>query len=147
MIFSKEPAMTEVEKVLHIAKTRTTGGRDRGASRSSDGRPDVEFSSPDAPGSGTKPEQMFAAGWSACFIGATKLAAVRTKTALSADLAIDAQVDLCIADGAYSLRAHHNVSLPGLERDVARPLVDATHQICPYSKATRDDIDVAINLV
>ena len=139
--------MTELEKMLYTAKTRTTGDGDRGASRSSDGRPDVEFSSPGAPGSGTKPEQMFAAGWSARFIGATKLAAVRTKTALSADLAIDAQVDLCIADDAYSLRAQHNVSLPGLERDVARPLVDATHQTCPYSKATRDDIDLAINLV
>ena len=118
-----------------------------GASRSSDGRLDVKLSSPGTAGSGTNPEQLFAAGWSACFIGAMGLAAGKRKVALPADLAIDAEVDLGTADGGYFLRARLNVSLPGLEREVAQALVDAAHQICPYSKATRGNIDVVINLV
>ena len=138
--------MTQLEKVLYTAKVRTTGGRD-GASRSSDGRLDVKLSTPGTPGSGTNPEQLFAAGWSACFEGAMGLAARQMKIALPADLAIDAEVDLNLADGAYFLRARLDVSLPGLGREVAQALVDAAHQTCPYSKATRGNIDVAINLV
>ena len=138
--------MTQVEKVLYTAKTHTTGGRD-GASRSSDGRLDVKLSSPGTAGSGTNPEQLFAAGWSACFEGAMGLAARKMKITLPADLAIDAEVDLNLADGAYFLRARLNVSLPGLERDVAQALTDAAHQTCPYSKAIRGNVDVAINVV
>jgi Ohr subfamily peroxiredoxin len=138
--------MTQLEKVLYTAKTHTTGGRD-GASRSSDGRLDVKLSSPGTAGGGTNPEQLFAAGWSACFIGAMGVAASKLKVALPADRAVDAEVDLGTTDGAYLLRARLNVSLPGLESDVAQALVDAAHQICPYSKATRGNIDVAINLV
>jgi lipoyl-dependent peroxiredoxin len=139
--------MTQLEKVLYTAKVHTTGGRDGGASHSDDGRLDIKHSVPGTPGTGTNPEQLFAAGWSACFEGAMWLAAHKMKIMLPADLAIDAEVDLCLTDGAYSIQARLNVSLPGLERGVAQALVDAAHQTCPYSKATRGNIDVVINLV
>jgi osmotically inducible protein OsmC len=135
-----------VEKVLYTGKTHTTGGRD-GASRSSDGRLDIKLSSPGTSGTGTNPEQLFAAGWSACFIGAMGLAAREMKITLPADRAVDAEVDLCLTNGAYFLQARLNVSLPGLEREVAQALADAAHQTCPYSKATRGNIDVVINLI
>ena len=138
--------MTQIEKVLYTAQTHTTGGRD-GAARSSDGRLGVKLSSPGTAGGGTNPEQLFAAGWSACFIGAMGVAASQMKVALPADRAVDAEVDLGMTDGGYLLRARLNVSLPGLEREVAQSIVDAAHQICPYSKATRGNIDAAINLV
>jgi Ohr subfamily peroxiredoxin len=138
--------MTTIEKVLYTAKTHTTGGRD-GASRTSDGRLDIKLSSPGAPGSGTNPEQLFAAGWSACFLGAMGVVAQQKKIALPADRAIDAEVDLGTAEGNYLIRARLNVSLPGLDREVARAIVDAAHQVCPYSKATRGNIDVQINLI
>jgi osmotically inducible protein OsmC len=129
----------------YTAHTHTTGGRD-GASRSSDGRLDIKLSSPGRPGEGTNPEQLFAAGWSACFLGAMGLAAVKMKTRLPADTAVDAEVDLCNADGLYFLQARLTVTIPGLDRAVAQAIVDAAHQTCPYSKATRGNIAVAINL-
>jgi Ohr subfamily peroxiredoxin len=135
-----------IDKVLYTAKTHTTGGRD-GASRSSDGRLDVKLSSPGSTGSGTNPEQLFAAGWSACFQGAMGHVARNRKIVLPADLAIDAEVDLGTANGGYLLQARLNISLPGLERDVARSLVDEAHQTCPYSKLSRGNINVEINLV
>lgn len=138
--------MTQLEKVLYTGKTHTTGGRE-GASRSSDGRLDVKLSPPGTPGMGTNPEQMLAAGWSACFIGAMGLAAARLKIALPADTAVDAEVDLGTTDGAYFLQARLNVSLPGVERETAAALANAAHQTCPYSKATRGNIDVVINLI
>jgi Ohr subfamily peroxiredoxin len=138
--------MTSTEKILYTGKTHTTGGRD-GESRSSDGRLDVKLSSPGSTGKGTNPEQLFAAGWSACFIGAIGLAAGKMKIAFPADLAVDAEVDLANTDGAYFLKARLNVSLPGLEREVAQALADAAHQTCPYSKATRGNVDVVIHIV
>ena len=141
-----EIIMTQVEKLLYTAKTHTTGGRD-GAARSNDGRLDVKLSSPGTSGNGTNPEQLFAAGWSACFLSAMGVAAAKLKVALPVDRMIDAEVDLNTNDGAYFLRARLNVSLPGLEHDVAQALVDAADQMCPYSKATRGNIDVAINLL
>ena len=138
--------MTQPGKALYTGKTHTTGGRD-GASRSSDGRLDVKLSSPGTSGAGTNPEQLFAAGWSACFEGAMGLAARKRKITLPADLAIDAEVDLNKTGDDYFLSARLNVSLPGVDRETARALVDAAHQTCPYSKATRGNIDVAINLV
>ena len=138
--------MNQLDKVLYTAKTHTTGGRD-GAARSSDGRLDVKLSSPGTAGSGTNPNQLFASGWSACFISAMGLAAGRMKVALPADRAVDAEVDLGMTDDGYLLRARLNVSLPGLDREVAQAIVDAAHQTCPYSKATRGNIDVVINLV
>jgi Ohr subfamily peroxiredoxin len=137
--------MTQIEKVLYTGKTRTSGGRD-GASRSSDGRLDIKLSSPGAAGSGTNPEQLFAAGWSACFLSAMGLAARKLNVALPADAAVDAEVDLGMAGDGYVLQARLNVSLPGLERDVAQAVVDSAHQTCPYSKATRGNIKFAINL-
>jgi osmotically inducible protein OsmC len=135
------------EKVVYTAKVHTTGGRDGGASRSDDGRLDIRHSIPGTPGTGTNPEQLFAAGWSACFEGAMGLAARKMKIALPADMAIDAEVDLCRTGADYFLQARLNISLPGLEREAARSLVDAAHQTCPYSKAVRGNIDVAINVV
>jgi Ohr subfamily peroxiredoxin len=137
--------MITIDKVLYTARTHTTGGRD-GASRTSDGRLDVKLSTPGTAGTGTNPEQLFAAGWSACFMSAIGLAASQRKVHLPADRAIDAEVDLGTNDGGFVLRARLDVSLPGLDREVARDLVDAAHQLCPYSKATRGNIDVTINL-
>jgi Ohr subfamily peroxiredoxin len=134
------------EKLLYTAKTHTTGGRD-GASRSSDGRLDVKLSTPGTAGQGTNPEQLFAAGWSACFEGAMARAAQQLKIALPADVAIDAEVDLNIDDGGFFLRARLNVSVPGIDREAVQRVVEAAHQICPYSRATRGNIDVVFNIV
>jgi Ohr subfamily peroxiredoxin len=133
-------------KVLYTANTHTTGGRD-GRAQSSDSRLDVALSVPGGPGAGTNPEQLFAAGWSACFIGAMRRAAAVQKVTLPADLAVDAEVDLVSRDDAFFLRARLNVNLPGLPRDTAQAVADAAHQICPYSKATRGNIDVTIAVV
>jgi len=138
--------MTKLEKTLYTAKVRTTGGRD-GAARSDDGRLDITLSPPGHAGTGTNPEQLFAAGWSACFLGAMGIAANKMKVALPADRAVNAEVDLGTAGGAFLLQARLNVSLPGLDRDIAQTLVNAAHQTCPYSKATRGNIDVVINLI
>ena len=140
--------MSRTAKVLHTAKTRTTGGRENGVSRSSDGRLDVRLSTPDSARIGTNPEELFAAGWSACFESAIALAAQRRKIALQADITIGAEVDLNQADdGGTFLAVRLNVSLPGVERALAQALVDDAHEICPYSKATRGNIDVVIKLV
>lgn len=138
--------MATIEKVLYTAKAHITGGRD-GAARSDDGRLDVKLSSPGGPGNGTNPEQLFAAGWSACFIGAMGAAARTMNIKVPADVAVDAEVDLGKNSGGYLLAARLNVSLPGMERATAQALVDAAHQTCPYSKATRGNIDVVTRLV
>jgi lipoyl-dependent peroxiredoxin len=138
--------MSYVKKVLYTAKTHTTGGRD-GASRTSDGRLDVKLATPGTAVEGTNPEQLFAAGWSACFLSALELVASKKKITLPADRSIDAEVDLGINDGGFVLRARLNISLPGLDHEVAKALVEAAHETCPYSKATRGNIDVETNLV
>ena len=138
--------MSTFEKLQYTAKTHTTGGRD-GASRGSDGRLDIKLSSPGSSRVGTNPEQLFAAGWSACFEGAMGLAARKMKVTLPQDMFIDAEVDLGTTGDAYFIGARLNVSLPGLPRDTAQALVDMAHQTCPYSKATRGNIDVVIRLV
>jgi len=139
--------VSQTGKVVYTAKTRTTGGRENGASRSSDGRLDVRLSVPGSPRIGTNPEQLFAAGWSACFESAIGLAARKRKVALPDAIVIDAEVDLHLADSGYFLSARLNVSMPGVERDIAQALVNEAEQACPYSKATRGNINVAINLV
>jgi Ohr subfamily peroxiredoxin len=139
--------MSQIEKVVYTAKTHTTGGRENGVSRSSDGHLDVKLSIPGSARIGTNPEQLFAAGWSACFESAIGLAAHKRKIKLSADVVIDAEMDLHLADGGYFLSARLNITLPGIEREVAQSLVDEADQLCPYSKATRGNIDVAYNLV
>lgn len=138
---------TQIVKVLYTGKTHTTGGRDGGSSRSSDERLDIKLSLPGSSGTGTNPEQLFAAGWSACFIGAMKIAAGKMKVTFPADASVDAEVDLRLRGDAYSLQARLHISLPGLDNEVARALTDAAHQTCPYSKATRGNIGVEINLI
>jgi osmotically inducible protein OsmC len=138
----------EAVKVRYTAKTHTSGGRRGGVSRSDDGRLDVKFSAPGVPGTGTNPEQLFAAGWSACFISAMGLVASKMKVKLPADAAIDAEIDLCNFGDVYFLRARLNVSLPGLEHEVAQAIVDATHgETCAYSNATRGNMDVTVKVV
>ena len=137
----------EVTNVRYTAKTHTSGGRRGGVSRSDDGRLDLKFSTPGVPGTGTNPEQLFAAGWSACFISAMGLVANKMKVKLPADVAIDAEIDLCNSGDVYFLRARLNISMPGLEREVAQAVVDAAHsETCAYSNATRDNIEVTLNL-
>jgi len=144
---SEESTLTQPVKVLYTAKAHTTGGREGGASRTSDGRLDVKLSVPGTPGNGTNPEQLFAVGWSACFTSAIKIVAAKMKVKLPPDVATDAEVDLCTGDDGYFLQARLNVSLPGVERQVAQSILVGAHQTCPYSKATRGNIDVAINLI
>ena len=134
--------------VRYTAKTHTSGGRRGGVSHSDDGRLDEKFSAPGAPGTGTNPEQLFAAGWSACFISAMGVVARRMKVTLPTDVAVDAEIDLCNAGDVYFLRARLNVSVPGLEHEVAQAIVDATHgETCAYSNATRGNVEVAVNVV
>ena len=145
--FTQATATNSGAKVLYTAKTHTTGGREHGVSRSSDGHLDIRLSTPGTAGTGTNPEQLFAAGWSACFEGAMGIAARKMKIALPADLAIDAEVDLNLADGGYFLAARLNISVPGVDPELAQALVDAAHQTCPYSKALRSNVNVVINVV
>ncbi len=146
---AEPPAPAGGEKLVYTAKTHTTGGRENGRSQSPDSRLDIKLSIPGGPGTGTNPEQLFAAGWSACFEGAMAVVARKRNMRLPVDTAIDAEVDLnqSLADGGYFLRARLNVSLPGVERELAQAIVNDAHQICPYSQVTRGNIDVAINLV
>lgn len=138
--------MTKIDKVLYTGRTHTTGGRD-GAARSDDARLDVKLSPPGSNQPGTNPEQLFAAGWSACFIGAMGLAAGKRKLKLPTDAAVNAEVDLGTTDGAYFLQARLKVSLPGLDHELAQAIVEEAHQTCPYSKATRGNINVELSLV
>ena len=135
-----------LENVLYTAKTHTTGGRE-GRSRTSDGRLDVKLTAPGANGEGTNPEQLFAAGWSSCFLSALKLVASQEKVRLPQDAAVDAEVDLGTTDGEYFLQARLNVSLPGIDRETAEKLVDGAHETCPYSKATRGNINIEITII
>jgi osmotically inducible protein OsmC len=127
--------MIELNKVPYNVKVHTTGGRE-GDARSGDSRLDIKLSPPGIPGTSTNPEQLFGIGSSACFLGAVKIVAGKRKAMLPAGTAIDAEVDLCIAEGAYFLKACLNVSLPGLAREVAQALADEAQQTHPYSKAT-----------
>ena len=139
--------MTQEAKLVYTARTHTSGGRHDGTSRSSDGRLDVKLSPPGGAGIGTNPEQLFAAGWSACFEGAMEKAARNRKIDLPRKTAIDAEIDLVLDDGAYALRARLNISLPGLDPEIARGIIEDAHQTCPYSKAVRGNIDVTVALI
>ena len=144
---ASEENVTQSAKLLYTAKAHTTGGREGGASRTADGRLDVKLSVPGGPGNGTNPEQLFAVGWSACFLSAVKVVAAKMKVKLPAEVAIDPEVDLYNGSDGYFLKARLNVSLPGLDRQVAQAILDLAHKTCPYSKATRGNIDVEINLI
>ncbi len=123
-----------MEKVLYTAKAHTTGGREGGASRTSDGRLDVKFSVPGTPGTGTNPEQLFAVGWSACFLSAMKLVAGHMKVKLPAEVAVDPEVDLGMANGGYLLQARLNVSLPGIEQRSPKKLWTVRTRNAPIRK-------------
>jgi osmotically inducible protein OsmC len=145
---SEEIGIPQLKKVLYTAAVHTTGGREGGSSKSSDNRLDIKTSLPGGPGNGTNPEQLFAAGWSTCFTSAMKIAAAKMKVAFPPNHGVDTEVDLCLdAQDTYFIRARLNVSLPGLEHDVAQSIVDTAHHLCPYSRVTRGNIDVQINLV
>lgn len=137
--------MTEIDKVLYTGVTHTTGGRN-GFSKSSDGQLDIKLSPPGSAKAGTNPEQLFAAGWSACFLGAIGIAAGKREIKLPEGTAVDAEVDLGTRDGGYFLQVRLNVSLPGIERDLAQSLLEEAHQTCPYSMATRGNIDVELRV-
>jgi lipoyl-dependent peroxiredoxin len=139
--------MNKLEKVIYTARAHTTGGRDGGTSRTDDGRLDIKLSVPGTSGTGTNPEQLFAAGWSACFLSALKIVAGKRRITLPEEVSIDIEVDLGIVHGIHGLAARLNVNLPGVDGPVAELLVDGAHQICPYSNATRGNIDVHLNAI
>jgi Ohr subfamily peroxiredoxin len=134
-------------KLLYTAHTHTVGGREHGVARSSDGRLEVKLMAPGTAGSGTNPEQLFAAGWSGCFESALKIAAGRNKVTLPEDTFIDAEVDLFLTGSVFSLGARLNIGLPGLDHETARKLVDGASQLCPYSLAVKGNIKVEYNLI
>jgi osmotically inducible protein OsmC len=136
---------TSLDKVLYTAKTDATGGRD-GQGRSDDGRIEVKLSPP-GQGTGTNPEQLFGIGYSACFLGAMKAVAPKVKATIPADTSIAAEVDLGPTSLGYGISVRLNVSLPGMERAAAEQLVAEAHKVCPYSNATRGNIDVKIQVV
>lgn len=143
----KEGAGPVAAKVIYTARTRTTGGREHGLARSSDGRLDVKLSLPGSPRVGTNPEQLFAAGLSACFGSAIGLAARRHKLVLT-DIVIDAEVDLHLSGSDdYALSARLAVTLRDVDRAVAEELVRDAERLCPYCKASRGNIDVTIKVV
>jgi len=135
------------EKLLYTAKTHTVGGREHGAAKSSDGNLDVKISVPGSGRPGTNPEQLLAAGWSACFESAIGIAALKRRIKLPSDPTIDAEVDLNTGDDGYFLRARLNVSLLGIDKEVGHALLRDAEGLCPYSKAMRGNVDVAVNLV
>nr|WP_314545528.1 organic hydroperoxide resistance protein [uncultured Massilia sp.] len=140
---------TKLDKVLYTAKAHTTGGRE-GRSVSDDGILDVTLQPPKemgGKGGATNPEQLFAAGYSACFIGAMKFVAGQKKIAFPADGAVDASVSIGPIPTGFGLAVELAISLPGLDRAVAQDLVDAAHIVCPYSNATRGNIDVKLTLI
>jgi lipoyl-dependent peroxiredoxin len=140
-------AKTEAGNVVYTARTRTTGGRERGVSRSYDGQLDVRLATPGSARIGTNPEQLFAAGWSASFDTAIALAARKSKIMLDG-VTIDAEVDLHIGDSTdYLVSARFNISVPGIDRSVAEDLVRRAEQLCPFSKATKGNIAVTYNVV
>ncbi|AUF97410.1 organic hydroperoxide resistance protein [Pseudomonas sp. 02C 26] len=134
---------------LYIAQATSTGGRD-GKSRSDDGKLEVKLSTPKelggAGGEGSNPEQLFAAGYSACFIGALKFVAGQAKQPLPADTSITAKVGIGQIPGGFGLDIDLEISLPGLEQAAAQELVDKAHQVCPYSNATRGNVDVRLHV-
>ncbi|QSB25367.1 Ohr family peroxiredoxin [Flavobacterium circumlabens] len=137
---------TNNEKVLYTAFTKTTGGR-TGTSKSSDGELDIILSSPGSNRPGTNPEQLFAAGWSACFIGAMGKAASNLEIKLPADHYVDTEIDLVLTDDGYELKARLNISLPGIDREVAQKVIEGASLTCPYSKAIKGNVKTEYNLI
>jgi Ohr subfamily peroxiredoxin len=136
-----------IPQVLYRAHATSTGGRE-GRSRSSNGVLDVKLTTPKELGgtgeSGTNPEQLFAAGYSACFIGAIKFVGAREKIAIPADTSIDADVGIGPLGNGFGIEVKMTITIPGMERSVAEKVVAAAHEVCPYSNATRGNIDVTL---
>ncbi|MEI9400880.1 Ohr family peroxiredoxin [Mesorhizobium argentiipisi] len=139
--------MSRIARVVYTARIATIGGRENGASRSSDGLLDIRLSAPGSARIGTNPEQLIAAGWSTSFASAITSVARERKIALPVGVSIDAEVDLNLGDSGYFLSTRLNVSLPGVELDLAKALVGEAHRVCPYSKATSGNIEVRITLI
>lgn len=139
-----------LEQVLYTAHAKSTGGRE-GRAVSSDGALDAKLTTPKELGGngapGTNPEQLFAAGYSACFIGAMKFVGGRDKIAVPADVSIDASVGIGPIPNGFGIQVEMKISLPGLDRETAEKLVQAAHIVCPYSNATRGNIDVTLTVV
>ena len=139
-----------IEKALYTAHAEAYGGRE-GRAVSSDGVLDVKLTTPKelggSGGDGTNPEQLFAAGYSACFLGAIKFVAGKEKIALSEDTSIEGAVGIGALPTGFGIEVELKISLPGLDRQVARDLVDKAHIVCPYSNATRGNINVTLTLV
>lgn len=140
----------KIEKALYQAKATATGGRE-GTAKSSDGILDVKLTTPKelggAGGAGTNPEQLFAAGYSACFIGALKFVGSQEKIAVPADASITGTVGIGTIPGGFGIEVALDISLPGIDRAVAQSLIEKAHQVCPYSNATRGNINVTLTLV
>ena len=138
------------EKILYTAHATSTGGRD-GTSRTDDGSLDVKLTVPKGLGGngapGTNPEQLFAAGYSACFLGAMQHVARMQKITLSPETTINADVGIGPIPQGFGIQVALHVNIPGMEKDAARKLVEAAHQVCPYSNATRGNIEVALDVV
>lgn len=139
-----------VEKVLYVAHATATGGRD-GRAMSSDNVLDVKLTTPKelggAGGAGTNPEQLFAAGYSACFLGALKLVASREKVKLPEETSIEGSVGIGPIAQGFGIEVELKISVPGVERSVAQELVEKAHVVCPYSNATRGNVDVTLTVV
>jgi Ohr subfamily peroxiredoxin len=146
----KQESDMAVEKVLYVAHATATGGRD-GRAVSSDNVLDVKLTTPKelggAGGTGTNPEQLFAAGYSACFLGALKLVASREKVKLPDDTRIDGSVGIGPIAQGFGIEVELKISVPGVERSVAEDLVNKAHVVCPYSNATRGNVDVTLTVV
>ncbi len=141
--------MNTLEKVIYTAKVHTTGGRD-GRAVSDDKYLQIDLAAPIAlggNGKGSNPEQLFAAGYAACFMGALKFVAGQSKVSLPADAAIDAEVDIGPIPHGFGIAVRMKIALPGMDRAAAQKLVDAAHGVCPYSNATRGNIQVELTLV
>ena len=134
--------MAQLDKVLYTAHAHTTGGRD-GAGKSSDGALAVTLSAPGSGKPGTNPEQLFAAGYSACFMGALKFVAGKAKVAIPADASIDAHIGIGSRDdgGGFGITAKLEIKVPGVDRAVVEDLVQKADVVCPYSHATRGNIE------
>jgi Ohr subfamily peroxiredoxin len=140
---------TKVEKVVYQAHATSTGGRD-GTTRTSDGLLDLKLAVPKdmgGPGGGVNPEQLFASGYSACFLGAMKFVAGKDKLALPADTHIDATVGIGAIPAGFGIEVQMDIHIPGMERSAAEALVQKAHQVCPYSNATRGNIEVTLTVV
>lgn len=139
--------IAQTAKVFYTAQTHTVGGREHGVARSSDGHLDIHLSTPGTGGTGTNPEQLFAAGWSACFEGALGIVASKRRVTLPEETAIDAEVDLAADRNGFFLQARLNISIPGIDRELAQELVNDAQNTCPYSKAIKGNVNVQYNLV